>query len=106
MRKRIAIQTAVLIVVLAAPLAVMAIPRAVVFSGHTLCLFKLTTGWDCPGCGMTRAVWSALHGDLRAAVRYNRMVVLVLPVLCGCWARYVLTRGRQLAQLLRETAVC
>jgi len=106
MRWRIAIQAAVLIAVLAAPLAVMVIPRAVALSGHTLCLFKLTTGWDCPGCGMTRAVWSVLHGELRAAVRYNPMVVVVLPVLCGCWARYVLTRGRKLARVLREAATC
>ena len=106
MRKRIAIQAAVLIAVLAAPLVLMAVPRAVVFSGPTLCIFKFTIGWDCPGCGMTRAGWSALRGDLYAAVRYNRMVVLVLPVLCGCWARYVLTRGRKLAQVLHEATPC
>ena len=28
------------------------------------CLLKLTTGFDCPGCGGTRALWYLLHGDL------------------------------------------
>jgi Protein of unknown function (DUF2752) len=33
------------------------------------CLLKYTTGFDCPGCGGTRAAWYLLHGDLPAAGR-------------------------------------
>src|SRR5947209_2229629 len=33
------------------------------------CLIKLTTGFDCPGCGGTRAFWYLLHGDVPAAAR-------------------------------------
>lgn len=47
-----------------------------------LCLFRNLTGWECPGCGMTRAVLSLLRGDLATALHYNRMVVLVFPLLC------------------------
>jgi len=28
-----------------------------------LCAFKLLTTWDCPGCGLTRSLIHALHGD-------------------------------------------
>ena len=47
-----------------------------------LCLFRNLAGWECPGCGMTRAVLSLLRGDLATALHYNRMVVLVFPLLC------------------------
>src|ERR1700736_2154617 len=38
------------------------------FSAPT-CLLKLTTGFDCPGCGGTRAFWYLLHGNLPQAAR-------------------------------------
>ncbi len=31
------------------------------------CLFKLITGYECPGCGSQRAFHSLLHGDIAAA---------------------------------------
>lgn len=32
---------------------------------------KWLTGWDCPGCGATRALHAALHGDFAAALEFN-----------------------------------
>jgi len=43
------------------------------------CLVKLTTGFDCPGCGGTRALWYVLHGDLPAAARHHLLFVFALP---------------------------
>ena len=43
------------------------------------CLLKLTTGFDCPGCGGTRALWYVLHGDLPAAARHHLLFVFALP---------------------------
>ena len=74
-----------------APLAVLGCAAAA--AGYTLitnptdsapdaapsCLLKLTTGFDCPGCGGTRALWYLLHGDVAAAARHHLLVVFALP---------------------------
>jgi hypothetical protein len=36
-----------------------------------LCSFRLLTGLDCPGCGLTRAFCAISHGRLGDAWRYN-----------------------------------
>ena len=43
------------------------------------CIVKLATGFDCPGCGGTRAAWYLLHGDLAAAARHHLMFVFAVP---------------------------
>lgn len=45
------------------------------------CLVKLTTGFDCPGCGGTRAFYYALHGNIPAAARHHAVFVFALPFL-------------------------
>lgn len=51
------------------------------------CLFRAVTGWDCPGCGVLRAIHQLLHGNVAAAARLNLLFVLSLPVIawCGLW---------------------
>ncbi|MBO4209725.1 DUF2752 domain-containing protein [Micromonospora echinofusca] len=56
------------------------------------CLLKLTTGLDCPGCGGTRALWYALHGDLPAAARHHFLFVFALPFLAYLFVAWA---GRQ-----------
>ena len=67
----------------AAPVAVLAalaaIPTQVLASFPVICVWRTLLHLECPGCGMTRALSSALHGHLYAALAYNRGVVLVLP---------------------------
>ena len=57
------------------------------------CLLKYTTGFDCPGCGGTRAAWYLLHGDLPAAARHHAIFVFALPFLL--WM-YVAWAGRRM----------
>ena len=47
------------------------------------CLFLYLTGCYCPGCGTLRALHRVLSGDLRGAMGYNPLAVLMLPVLIG-----------------------
>lgn len=63
----------------------------------TTCLAKLTTGFDCPGCGGTRAFYFLLHGDLPAAARHHLVFTFAVPFLVYAylsWAGNVVFRWR------------
>ena len=55
------------------------------------CMFKVVTGWDCPGCGFQRGVHALLHGHLLEALSYNYFFILSIPYALGlCLERFVL----------------
>jgi len=58
-----------------------ALPSSTIAGLPALCLFRRWWGIECWGCGMTRALSCALHGQLAAAFAYNRGVVVVFPLL-------------------------
>lgn len=45
------------------------------------CPLHAATGLHCPGCGSTRAAHAALHGDFLAALQWNSVAVIALPLL-------------------------
>lgn len=45
------------------------------------CPSKLLTGYDCPGCGTTRALHALVHLDFGAALRYNAALFVLGPLL-------------------------
>jgi hypothetical protein len=47
------------------------------------CPLRTLTGWECPGCGSTRALSALARGDLAAAWRFNPLAVagtVLLPI--------------------------
>src|SRR5215217_7576787 len=52
------------------------------------CLVKLTTGFDCPGCGGTRAAWYLMHGDVASAAQHHLLFVFALPFLLYAYASW------------------
>jgi hypothetical protein len=56
---------------------------------HSVCLFKNITGHECYGCGMTRAILSAIHFQFADAYLYNKLFLIVLPVLTYIWAKKI-----------------
>lgn len=42
------------------------------------CLFYTITGLKCPGCGTTRMCLSLLHGNIRAAIYFNKVVPFLI----------------------------
>jgi hypothetical protein len=65
-------------------------------SFYPVCQFHRLTGLNCPGCGMTRAVYALLHGDFMMALRDNALFVVALGMLAlrGGWFALNQFRGR------------
>lgn len=64
-----------------APALFLLLPVSFFEDGWSICVFKNLFGFDCPGCGMLRAMSNVFHGDLGRAIGFNRAVVVVLPLL-------------------------
>ena len=45
------------------------------------CFFHALTGFECPGCGTSRALHSLVHGKIIAAFSYNPILFLAIPTL-------------------------
>jgi len=57
------------------------IPDSFFSQSPILCLHRQLFGFDCPGCGMTRALHSLLHLRFSTAFQFNFAVFTLLPVL-------------------------
>jgi hypothetical protein len=78
-----------LLLLLLLPAVLYMIPTHGIFHGESLCLVKSLFGVECWGCGMTRAVFSAMYLRFADAWEYNRLVVIVLPLLAAAWGHRV-----------------
>ena len=61
---------------------------------YPICLFHSLTGWNCPGCGATRAAYQLLHGHLLRALHDNALFVLTLAALTAQGAGLVMQKTR------------
>jgi hypothetical protein len=85
--------------VLAAPL----LPSDMMNNGSSLCVFHALGierifevvrihgacyglgCYGCPGCGMSRALWAILHGDINRALSFNWRVIIVAPIFAALY---------------------
>jgi hypothetical protein len=100
-KKEIIISGGKLFLILAGVSALVFIPTSFLESQHTVCVFRNLTGFSCPGCGMTRAISSLFHGDYFGAFHYNRLVVLVFPLLAYLGIGAVLRELKRILALAR-----
>jgi hypothetical protein len=56
-----------------------------------VCLFRLVTGFQCPGCGSTRAAHQILHGHFITAFELNPLFLVAIPFLVFALLRYSVT---------------
>lgn len=64
------------------------------------CPFWQLTGWQCPACGLQRAIHSLLHGDVCAAWHYNMFLCLSVPY--AAMVAYTTFSHGRLAERLRR----
>lgn len=63
------------------PLVLLLLPVNTFDSGRDICLFTILSGYNCWGCGMTRACMHIIHLDLAGALAYNKLAFIALPIL-------------------------
>src|SRR5205085_2465538 len=71
------------------PVVFILIPTYWLESRRPVCLIRNVFGVPCPGCGMIRAISYVCHGNFSKALYFNKLVVLVLPLLAYTWLRAV-----------------
>ncbi|MBK7133568.1 MAG: DUF2752 domain-containing protein [Bacteroidales bacterium] len=77
------------------PVVLYFIPLDWIKDQHTICLYKNITGNECIGCGMTRAILSVIHFQFENAFYYNKLVVVVFPLLVYIWLKSLLMRFKK-----------
>lgn len=43
------------------------------------CIIHEITGLFCPGCGITRAIFALLELDIKKAIKYNILIIVIFP---------------------------
>jgi hypothetical protein len=82
------IDKGMLVVYILVPISIFLLPMNFFDSDTTVvCLSRLLLDMECWGCGLTRSVMHALHGDFSGAWGYNKLIVVVLPLLIAVWAK-------------------
>lgn len=69
------------------------------------CPLHALTGWLCPGCGSTRALWLLVHGQFLPAIRENALAVLSLPLVLFDLAAILNRRWPTLSSRIRPTGI-
>ncbi len=52
------------------------------------CVLRALTGFDCPGCGGTRAFWYLRHGNVPQAARHHVIFTFAVPFLVYAYAAW------------------
>lgn len=63
------------------------------------CPTKALLGINCPGCGTARMIYSVMHLDIGAAIRYNAVMLVLLALLGWSWVSWF---GRTLGKRIPD----
>ncbi len=77
---RTATRTLYRVLVIFIPFIFWGLPADYFDSGSSMCISKLITDLECPGCGITRAAQHAWHFDFYTAWKFNKTIVVVGPL--------------------------
>lgn len=89
------------------PVILLVLPADYFDKGQSICLSVLLADTPCPGCGLTRATMHLIHFDVEAAMQYNKLVFIVLPLVILVylqWMVQVAMKIKPLDQQLEASA--
>ncbi len=72
------------------PVVLLILPANVFDDGQSICLSMLLLDIECYACGLTRASQHFIHFDFQTAMEYNKLVVIVVPLLSLLWLKEIL----------------
>ena len=78
-----------IIILLLGPLILFVLPSEYFDQGQSACFSVVFFDLECYGCGMTRAVMHLIHFEFFKALEYNKLVILVFPLLLLWWLKLV-----------------
>ena len=78
---------------------------ALLFALGITCPIKYVTGISCPGCGMSRACFSALRLDFGAAFAYHPLWILLVPFAVAAAVLFLKKKRRALRVLITAGVV-
>jgi hypothetical protein len=87
------------------PLVLLLLPATFFDGGRSICLSVLLADTACYGCGMTRAIMHLLHFDLETALTFNKLSVVVLPLLVFVWGQSLYRESMQLQRFYKSQGV-
>ena len=61
------------------------------YSFFPKCTFYTATGYSCPGCGSTRALFNLTHGNILEALRLNPGLIALIVLSLTDYIRYMMT---------------
>ena len=72
------------------PVVLLILPADFFDNGQSICISVLLFDETCYGCGMTRAIQHLIHFDFLVAYSYNKLSIIVLPLLVYFWSKEIL----------------
>jgi hypothetical protein len=63
---------------------------------HSICLIKNIFGIECFGCGISRAIISAIQFDFTNAYMFNHLVIIVLPIFIYVWLKMIINTIKEI----------
>ena len=77
-------------VLLILPVILLILPADFFDKGESMCLSVLFFDFECYACGMTRAIQHLIHFDFSIAYDYNKLSLVVLPLLSFSYLKEVI----------------
>lgn len=85
-----------LLVWISIPFVLLILPANFFDSGESWCFSQVLLNEECPGCGITRGIQHAIHFNFKQAWEFNKLFVIVLPILVFIWIKTLIQLIKQI----------